>query len=96
MLFATQKTYFRRQRQRGGEILDLDSLVDTSLDTFSYSCGCRCHRECSHRKAGGFCGFTDFGRAASSDGSNRYRWPRSNAHLRAQAKYGATIQLGVD
>jgi hypothetical protein len=96
MLFATQKAYFRRQRQRGGERFDVDSLADISLDSFSYGCGCRCHRECSHRKASGFYSFPILGRAASSAGPNRHGWPRSNVHLRVQAKYSATIQLRVD
>jgi hypothetical protein len=96
MPFATQKAYFCRQKQKGGERFDVDSIVDTGFDSFSHSCGCRCRRERSRGKASRFNSFSCLGRRAGIDGPCRQRWPRSNVRLRAQLKYSATTQLGVD
>lgn len=96
MLFATQKTYFRRQRQRGGERFDVDSIADTGLAYFSYGFGCRCCREYSHRRASGLYSFPILGRTTSIKGPHRHRWPRSNVHRRVQVKYSVAVQLGVD
>lgn len=96
MLFATQKTYFRRQRQRGGERFDVDSIADTGINPFSYSHSCSYQRERSHREASRLCSFSHLSRTASAKGPHRHRWPRSNVHRRVQVKYSPTNQLGVD
>jgi hypothetical protein len=96
MLFATQKTYFRRLRQRGGERFGVDCIADIGLDSFSYGSSYRRRHEYSHSRASGFCSFPHLGRATSTKGPHRHRWPRSKVLRRVEVEYSATLQYGVE
>jgi len=78
MLFATQKPYLRRQRQRGGEWFDVENLVLTGLDPVSYISGCMRHCEHAFRGASKYRCSSSFGKTASRIRPRRQRWARSN------------------